>query len=514
MNGARIRLGIVFLLTVILTGCLSPAAQTQPETDYWPKEGWRTTTPEEQGMDSETLANMIEAIQQEQLPLHSLLIVRNGCLVSEIYAYPYTTGQVHILQSVTKSVIGALTGIAIEQGTIKDIHQPLFSLIPDENVSNLDEDKKAITLENILTLSAGIDCPEDPALGKPIMQASENWVEFMLNQPMVSKPGAKFNYCTGEAHILSAILQKATGMSARSFANQVLFSQIGIGPVTETLWPSDPQGVTLGGYGLSLTPQQMAKIGYLFLNQRRWDGKTVIPSQWIKASTTDHNQGDGKKGYGYLWWIDPQGKWYAALGRNGQHIFVYPAENMVVVFTAALPTGNDADLIPLQKLLDQYILPAVKSDGPLPDAPNAQARLKSGIQTFAQPEETNPSFPATAKEISGRSYAMEDNPFGWQTIVFSFQEGEQEAQISINDSQLTPIGLDNTYRFAGDGENPFPMGFRGFWKNANTFGIEYIVLGTPAHYQVTVEFSGDKIHIVQQVVLTGIEDQVNGARSD
>ncbi len=514
MNRARIRLGIAFLLTAILTGCLSPAAQTQPEPDYWPTEGWRTTTPEEQGMDSETLAKMIEAIQQEQLPLHSLLIVRNGYLVGEIYAYPYTAGQVHILQSVTKSVIGALAGIAIEQGTIKDIHQPLFSLIPDENVSNLDEDKKAITLENVLTLTAGLDCPEDPALGKPIMQTSENWVDFMLDQPMVSRPGEKFNYCTGEAHILSAILQKATGISTRSFANQVLFSQIGIGPVTETLWPSDPQGVTLGGYGLSLTPQQMAKFGYLFLNQGKWGSKTVIPSQWVKASTTNHNQGDGKKGYGYLWWIDPKGKWYAALGRNGQHIFVYPDENMVVVFTAALPTGNNADLIPLQKLLDQYILPAVKSDGPLPDNSDAQARLQSGIQTFAQPQETVPSLPATAKEISGRTYAMEDNPFGWQTIVFSFQEGEQEAQISINDSQQTPVGLDNSYHFAEAGENPFPMGFRGSWKSVDMLSIEYIVLGTPAHYQVTVEFSGDKIHIVQQDVLTGTEDQVNGTLSD
>jgi CubicO group peptidase (beta-lactamase class C family) len=120
--------------------------------------------------------------------------------------------------------------------------------------------------------------------------------------------------------------------------------------------------VTTGGFGLALTSGEMAKLGYLFLNQGQWDGETIVPAAWVAASTASHaNQGD-KKEYGYLWWIDPQGQWYAALGRAGQHIFVYPAENLVVVFTANLPYTHDADLVPLQELLDQYILPAVKSD--------------------------------------------------------------------------------------------------------------------------------------------------------
>jgi CubicO group peptidase (beta-lactamase class C family) len=121
MNRARFILGIVIVITAILSGCHSPSVQTRTEPDYWPTAGWRTTTPEEQGMDSGMLAQMVDSIQEEQLPLHSLLIVRNGYLVSEIYPYPYSADQVHIVQSVTKSVLGALVGIAIDQGYLKNV---------------------------------------------------------------------------------------------------------------------------------------------------------------------------------------------------------------------------------------------------------------------------------------------------------------------------------------------------------------------------------------------------------
>ncbi len=420
MNKISNKLGITFVLIAFLTGC-APASSTPTPAAYWPTDGWRSATPEEQGMDSEKLAQMVEHIQQEQLDLHSLLIVRNGYLVSELYAYPYSAGQVHFIASVTKSVIGALVGIAIQKGDIKDVQQPLFSLLPDQGVANLDDQKKAITLEDLLTQTSGLDCHENPMPGEASMQTSQNWVQFMLDLPMVAPPGTKFNYCTGAIQVLSAVLRKTTGMSAREFANQNLFAPLGIGPISEARWPSDPQGVTTGGYGLALTPLEMAKLGYLFLNQGQWDGKTIVPAAWVAASTASHaNRGD-KKEYGYLWWIDPQGNWYAALGRAGQHIFVYPAENLVVVFTSDLPYTNDADFIPLQELLDQYILPAVKSDRPLPANPDSLARLQAGIQALAQAPRTAPApLPAIATQISGKTYTLADNPFGWQTMMLQF----------------------------------------------------------------------------------------------
>ena len=506
------RLGIAFVLIAFLASC-APSFPTPSPPAYWPTDGWRSTTPEEQGMDSEKLAQMVEHIRTEKLDLHSLLIVRNGYLVSELYIYPYSAEQAHWVFSVTKSVIGTLVGIAIQQGYLKDVHQTLFSLLPDQEAENLDEEKKAITLEDLLTMTSGLDCNENPAPGEAFMQASTNWVQFMLDQPVVAQPGTKFNYCTSAVQLLSAVLQNATGMSARQFANQNLFAPLGIEPALEARWPSDPQGVTIGGYGLALTPSEMAKLGYLFLNQGQWDGNTVVPADWVAASTTSHvNRGD-KEGYGYLWWIDPQGKYYAALGRGGQHIFVYPTENLMVVFTAALPYTNDADLIPLQELLDQYILPSVKSEGSLPANPKGLTRLQNGIQALAQPERSSPQpLPVIANRISGKTYTIEENPFGWQTIIFSFQDGAYEARVTINNLQIA-IGLDNIYRTVMGQDDTFPQGFRGYWENEDTFVVESILIGQTMQTVSRIQFSEESIHIAWQDKNSGSSVEVQGALS-
>jgi CubicO group peptidase (beta-lactamase class C family) len=513
MNKISNKLGIALVLIAFLTGCV-PASPTPTSLVYWPTNGWRSAAPEEQGMDSETLAQMVERIQQENLNIHSLLIVRNGYLVSELYVYPYSAGQVHFIASVTKSVIGMLVGIAIQKGDIKDVQQPLFSLLPDQGVANLDDQKKAITLEDLLTMTSGLDCHENPAPGEAFMQASTNWVQFMLDLPMVAQPGTKFSYCTGAIEVLSAVLQEATGMSTREFANQNLFASLGIGPISEARWSSDPQGVTTGGYGLALTSGEMAKLGYLFLNQGQWDGKTIVPAAWVAASTASHaNRGD-KKEYGYLWWIDPQGKWYAALGRAGQHIFVYPAENLVVVFTSDLPYTNDADLIPLQELLDQYILPAVKSSRPLPANPDGLARLKAGIQSMAQPPRTAPApLPAIATQISGETYALADNPFAWQTIAFNFGDSVDEVKVTVNSNGGTgqlAIGLNNVYRTVEGGDNTFPQELRGRWENQDTFVIEDIYPGQMLQYTYRIQFSGDAIHIIRQEKYSGSIVEMQG----
>ena len=513
MNKMFKKLGVVIILVALLMGC-APIPSTAPPPTYWPTNGWRNTTPEEQGMDSEMLAQMVENIQEEKLNLHSLLIVRNGFLVSELYVYPYSAGRVHFVASVTKSVIDALVGIAIQKGYLKDVQQPLFSLLPEQGVANLDEQKKAITLEDLLTMTSGLDCHENPAPGEMFMQASPNWVQFMLDLPMVAQPGTKFNYCTGAAQVLSAILQKATGMSTREFANQNLFAPLGIGPVSEERWPSDPQEVTMGGYGLALTPAEMAKLGYLFLNRGQWDGETIVPTDWVATSTASHaDQGD-KKEYGYLWWVDPQGEWYAALGRAGQHVFVYPAKNLVVVFTAELPFTNDADLIPLQALLDQYILPAIKSESPLPANPDSLARLESGIQALAQPQPTPPPpLPAIAAEISGRPYTLEDNPFGWQTISFNFQDSPNEVKISISsngDTGQLEVGLDNVYRMVAGGDSTFPQGLRGHWEGQNTLVVDDIYPGQMLQFKYQIQFSRETVHITQLEKYSGNEVELQG----
>ncbi len=514
MNTILRKLGIVSVLIAFMVGCTPPSA-TPDLSASWPTNGWRSATPEDMGMDSTILAQMLaEHIQQEKLDLHSLLIVRNGYLVTEFYQYPYSAGQVHWVMSVTKSVMSALVGIAIQKGYIKDVKQTLFSILPEQGVANLDDKKKAITIEDLLTMTSGLDCHENPGPGDPNVWASNNWVQFMSDLPMVAQPLTQFNYCTGAVELLSAVISKTCGLDARMFGNLNLFAPLGIGVLSDQRWPPDPQGITYGGFGLELTPTEMAKLGYLFLNNGQWDGREIVPANWVATSTASHaNKGD-KKEYGYLWWIDPQGKWYAALGLGGQHVFVYPAEKLVVVFTADLPGDNDRDLIPLQELLNQYILPSIKSAQPLPANPKSLARLKTLITTFGQPQVTSPSpLPDVAKSISGKTFALDTNDLGWKTVSFDFLNKSNEVQVTIDGAIQIPIGLDNVYRTMPGSDATFPNVFRASWESQDTLVADGIPLGQRLRQTTRVQFSGDVIHIIQTEKFSGSKVEAQGRLS-
>jgi CubicO group peptidase (beta-lactamase class C family) len=511
MNNTLSKLSIAIVVVLILSGCTAPSSPPASPA-YWPTNGWRASTPEEQGMDAEKLAAMFDQIQQDHLDLNSLLVVRNGSLVSELYVYPYSKEQAHDAFSVTKSVIGTLVGIAIQKGFIKDVHQTLLSLLPAEGVTNIEDEKKAITIENLLTQTSGLDCNDNSAtIGIGAMMSSANWVNFVLSQPMVTPPGEKFNYCTNAIELLSAVIQQTTGMSAREFANQYLFAPLGIGAIPIERWPSDPQGVSTGGYGLVLTPQEMAKLGFLYLNNGQWDGQTIVSADWIKESTTSHSDLGDKKEYGYLWWTDPSGAWFAALGRGGQHIFVFPAENLVVTFTASLPYTNDADLTPLLALIDQYILPSIKSDTAISANSEGLAHLTDSMLALSDAQPVNPApLPAIASEISGKTYTFGDNPMGWQSIIFKFQDGASEAKVTINDGNQVAIGLDNVYRKFDLENKIFPQMFRGSWETPDTFVVEGLQLGMVFKMVFNIQFTGTTINVSGDEVYSGSQFNFQG----
>jgi CubicO group peptidase (beta-lactamase class C family) len=172
---------------------------------------------------------------------------------------------------------------------------------------------------------------------------------------METDPGKHFLYCSGCSHILMAIVQQATGVDSLEFANQYLFQPLGI---KSPAWETDRDNRLIGGWGLSLTPREMAKLGYLFLHNGTWDGRQVVSSGWVKTATTRHIDTGGRLGYGYQWWIYPTHHAYAALGHDGQTIFIAPDLNLIIVTTAQMEEGHD----PIYGLIDNYILPAVREE--------------------------------------------------------------------------------------------------------------------------------------------------------
>lgn len=323
-----------------------------PSPGYWPTDGWRTSTPEEQGMDGEELAQMVEDINRQGLNLHSLLIVRNGYLVSETYFQTFEAGQTHELYSCTKSFIATLVGIAIDQGYISRIDQKVLDFFPGKAFENLDARKKNMTLDNLLTMTSGLDWVESDSAYRELY-FSNDWVKDVLDMPMREAPGSRFNYCSGCSHLLSAIVQGQTGLNTRDFADKNLFQPLGIRNYT---WDSDRTGIPIGGWGLKLTSRDMAKLGFLYLHQGAWDGKQLVSAQWIETATQKHVEtDDGQLGYGYQWWIYPSLEAYTALGRYGQMIFVIPSLNLVIVTTADLESHDE-----IFQLIEQRIVPSIR----------------------------------------------------------------------------------------------------------------------------------------------------------
>ena len=359
--------------------CCFNAATLSAATDYSPAEGWRTSTPEKQGMQSGMLADMLENVKEKGYAIESITIIRNGYIVTDAYFYPFEKDTKHIIHSCTKSITSALVGIAIDKGHIKNVNQPVLEFFPEKTIDRLDEHKRAITIENLLTMASGLQCRDSYLYkwkGLMEMKNSGDWAQYMIDLPMAEAPGESFEYCNGVSYLLSVIIQKTTNMKTLDFAIKYLFGPLGI---TDVKWRTSPQGVDIGWGEMWLTPYDMAKIGWLYLKKGQWDGKQIIPAAWVEASTRRHISSTLFPHYGYQWWIDAS--YYMAVGYKGQFIYVVPEKNMVVVFTGALPGG---DFYKPTTLLNEYIIPAASSSKPLPANSKEEARLNSVLRKCAE----------------------------------------------------------------------------------------------------------------------------------
>jgi len=505
---ARVVVTLVVFLVVCWVGLASTVSAQSPE--YWPTDGWRTSTPEERGIDSAQLAKALDFLQEADANIHSLLIIRHGYVVADAYFHPFTQGSRHDVASVTKSFTSTLVGIAIDKGHIEGVHQPVLKFFPGRTVANLDANKKAMTLEHLLTMTSGLKCinaPSEVTLFQ--MMASPDWVQFMLDLPMSDEPGTRFVYNSGGSHLLSAILRQTTGMNALAFAKKHLFEPLGI---TDVDWPLDPQGVNNHGWGdLQVTPHDMAKLGYLYLHGGVWDGKQVLSRSYVEAATTKHvsTSSDVHDGYGYQWWIRSAGG-YSALGRGYQRIFVLPDENVIIVVTSG---ANSAQQRKVETLLTSYILPAVKSRAPLPPNPDGLASLKSKIDQAAVDRDERalvPPLPKTARRISGRTYALDANPYGLTELTLIFEKRD-EALLRLSMSPAfseipnleLPVGLDNIYRIVPRCRLDLPAALKGAWQKANVFVVNFNEIGGINNWRISMAFEDDAV-TVRMREMTGL----------
>jgi CubicO group peptidase (beta-lactamase class C family) len=277
--------------------------------------------------------------------LHSLLVSRDGELVLERYFNGADATELSNVKSVSKSVISALVGIAIERGHIEGVDQPIGDYFSDffsagAGAADVEAAKRQITVQNLLTMQSGLETTSNRNYGAWVL--SSNWVEYALRQPIEHPPGTRMVYSTGNTHLLSAMLTEATGQSTLELAREALAAPLGFRLAP---WPRDPQGIYFGGNDMEMTPRQMLAFGELYLNEGRASGVQVIPAAWIEASLESRAESTREEGryYGYGWWIRDMAGFRAtyAWGYGGQFILLVPELALVVVTTSDSTPGAD-----------------------------------------------------------------------------------------------------------------------------------------------------------------------------
>ncbi|MCO4769633.1 MAG: serine hydrolase [Deltaproteobacteria bacterium] len=512
-----------------------PPEHSAAAPDYWPTTGWRSATPEQQGMDSERLLAMLEAYETEavenpELYIDSMTVIRDGYVVADIYPNPrFPRGEMHVIHSVTKSVVSALVGIAIEEGFLSGTDALVVEFFPDRTFANLDDRKRALTVADLLSMETGLHSRDSYLYaheGLFAIQHSDDWLQFALDLPMTAEPGERFDYSNISTFLLAAILERSTGEDPLSFAKTHLFGPLGIDTVQ---WEWNSEGIPIAWARMWLTPQDMAKLGLLYLQHGRWDGEQVLPEAWVRESLTPHAYPQNvvyllnedmsvndeasdqnwiaqrffrpfADGYGYQWWLDREGP-FTALGTGGQYIAVAPEENIVFVVTSK--SRGLAQFFPATLFFD-HVLKAVRSDAPLPPNASASDELarRSGPPPVPEEARTTTTLPATAARVSGVTYALESNPFNTNNLRFVFEPGASHAELSYTARESWVVdfrvGLDGVRR---DTQTPIStFSAVGEWTGPNTFLLTNEIIGYSTFDTWEFSFVEDRVQVTERSI--------------
>jgi CubicO group peptidase (beta-lactamase class C family) len=364
------------------------------QTDIRPPYPWPISTPESQGLDSEIFDHAFRVA--EHMPyLRCVLVARNGYLIGERYFHLYNQNDPQAIHSVSKSILSALVGIAIDKGYIRSIYQRMMDFFPDYAETVVDPRFFDITIKQLLTMTAGLppyeSSPGFRNLYEREMLVSPNWIEYIFSHPLDYIPGEEYHYSNSDTHLLSVTIARATGMSTKDFADRYLFDPLNI---SIRDWRQDPQGYYTGGFRMFFVPRDLARIGDLYLHYGYIDGRRILTPYWVGDSIRFQVPGD-QFGYGYLWRLYNIFGYncYFAWGYGGQFIFNIPELNMVVV-TIALPnpvrldSGLHADYI-FKWIVHHLLYPIHSYQGEPPYCPLDTRANKQENRSLFQAEYIN-----------------------------------------------------------------------------------------------------------------------------
>jgi CubicO group peptidase (beta-lactamase class C family) len=445
--------------------------------------GLPRSSPEAQGVSSVAVLSFVEAADTSIDALHGFMLLRHGYVVAEGWWSPYNAQSLHTLWSLSKSFTATAVGLAIAEGKLS-LDDEVLKFFPEAAPAEPSANLKAMRVRDLLCMSTGHQT-------EPPLPPDRSWTRAFLAHPVPFKPGTHFLYNTAGSCMLSAIVQQATGQTVADYLRPRLFEPLGIEHPT---WETSPEGTTIGGYGLHIRTEDIARFGQLYLQKGEWQGKPLVPAAWVEAATARQTSNgsnpasDWDQGYGYQFWRCRHG-FYRGDGAFGQYCIVLPAQDAVIAITSGVK-----DMQAVLNLIWDQLLPALKPEPLAPDAA-AWAKLKNKLQNLSLPPQEGSGSPA---QVSGKKYVFADNPRKLETLALE-SDGK--------DGGVTLAAcFDGVERRISCGHNAWqkgrvawgrlpeqPVAASGAWTGDDTFTAKLCFYETPVIVTLRLKFSGPEL---------------------
>lgn len=480
---ARMRLPRWLILVSLLcsSGTVSPAAER-------PGPGLPRSSPEEQGVSSSALLAFVEAADEKIDAMHSFMLVRHGHVVAEGWWTPYDASSRHWLYSLTKSFTSTAVGLAVAEGRMA-VEDPVLQYFADEAPAEPSDTLKAMRVRDLLTMSTGHhkEAPFGP---------EQSWTRSFLAQPVEHKPGTFFLYNTPASHMLSAIVQKVVGAPLSEYLRPRLFEPLGI---ESPVWTTSPQGVSIGGFGLSIRTEDIARFGQLYLQNGMWQGKRLLPAAWVQAATSrqmsngSKPDSDWEQGYGYQFWRSRHGA-YRGDGAFGQYCLVLPEQDAVVAITSGVK-----DMQAVLNLVWDRLLPALQP-ARLPADVAGRQKLERKLTGLLIRSVQGSTPRAGGPSGVGRRYVFPANDQKLETLTLDGGTGGDATlvmRLGGADQRITcGRGEWRKGRLAIGAMAEQPVAASGAWTADAEYTAKVCFYETPYALTLTLRFSGNDLLLV------------------
>lgn len=454
------------------------------------------STPEAQGISSAALLTFVQTIEEQIDALHSVMLLRHGQVVAEGWWSPYAANEPHMLFSLSKSFTSTAIGLAVAEGRLA-VTDRVLSFFSEAAPAEVSDNLAAMRVHDLLAMATGHTEDTTQYLHR---DPDGNWVKAFLARPVDREPGTHFVYNSGATYMLSAILQKITGMKLVDYLRPRLFDPLGIDYAT---WDSCPRGINVGGWGLWISTDSIARFGQLYLQGGQWQGQQIVPADWVAAASAKQvsngskPESDWEQGYGYQFWRCRHNAYHGD-GAFGQYCIVMPEQEAVLAITSGLK-----DMQAPLNIIWEKLLPALGDQSLPPDGP-AHAALTQKLATLALTPVQGASASPLAAQINGRQYhfnatEQESNhqllpvihavalTFADNGATFTLHDSAGEQTIRCGHGEWLAGHMTVAQRGAS------PIAASGAWVADDTYVIKSYFYQTPFCNTTTLHFTGEQV---------------------